>query len=65
MTPARKAALKWFHDRGTAWGDNFDDGSPSIFMIRRMLVDGQLDWTPRKGYSLTDKGRRMFNGDQS
>ena len=64
MTPARKAALQWFHDRGevslmvaqTASGGTTSD------MRKKMMRDGQLErrrsrlhgWV----YTLTDKGRR-------
>ena len=58
MTPARKAALQWFHDRGEV--ERFDARSPSIEMRRAMVRDGQLQWRQPGNplWSLTDKGRR-------
>ena len=61
MTPKRKAALQWFHDRGEiGW---FDATSPSNKMRKAMMADGQLqkrvgNSIPLVMYSLTDKGRR-------
>jgi hypothetical protein len=71
MTPARRAALQWFHDRGeVAWVDRAAMGPSHIsyFVFKRMQTDGLLDGRdPGCGgpflYSLTDKGRRMLNGD--
>ncbi len=63
MTPARRKALQWFHDRGEVrdlW-ERTDRPSPQI--IRMMLGDRQLTWTERQGHFLTDKGRRMLHGD--
>ena len=63
MTPARKAALQWFHDRGEVrevWSEN---DAPSDVMVRMMLADETLRWTARNGYFLTDKGRRALHGD--
>jgi hypothetical protein len=65
MTPARKAALQWFMDRGEVTGGEWADAAPCSFeMKRRMLVDGQLEYRwgkireHRVILSLTDKGRR-------
>lgn len=68
MTPARRKALQWFHDRGEVqsycWGHS---DAPSVEMIRRMVDDGQIGrrdislWN--RIYTLTDKGRRMLHGD--
>lgn len=62
MTPARKAALQWFHDRGTVdMRASYPDeptGTMLIFMIAGGQLDGVGGW-----YTLTDKGRRALNGD--
>lgn len=63
MTPARKAALQWFHDRGEVLDPWDKDGGPTTTMICRMLDEGQLTWRHGKGHSLTDKGRRMLHCD--
>jgi hypothetical protein len=65
MTPARKAALQWFHDRGEVRGYDLwkCDDAPSGMMVKRMQDDGQLQRISGKGFSLTDKGRRMLHGD--
>lgn len=64
MTPARKAALQWIHDRGEAKGFVMSENPPSATMMKRMMNGGQLQ---RRGigyaYTLTDKGRRALNGD--
>ena len=68
MTPARKAALQWFHDRGEVKWFRYDEVPPTDLMRKRMLADGQLekisqgDWKPYI-WRLTDKGRRMLHGD--
>ena len=68
MTPARKAALQWFHDRGEVAWFRRDEKPPSDAMLKLMLKDcqleqrGQGDWKPIL-YSLTDKGRRALHGD--
>ena len=68
MTPARKAALQWFHDRGEVRTHRDRRSMPSKTMIDRMVADGQLQRltvSPWSGpYALTDKGRRMLNGDR-
>ena len=70
MTPARKAALQWFHDRGEVrlTEDGRFDDEPTSNMVGRMMVDGLLvrrAISPWDGiYALTDKGRRMLNGDR-
>lgn len=66
MTPARKAALQWFHDRGEV--EIFDASAPSHNMRQSMLKDGQIDCRSQGNFrlmlwSLTDKGRRMLHGD--
>ena len=61
MTPKRKSALEWFHERGeVGW---FRLGDPSNKMRREMIKDGQLQGRSQGDfrvilYSLTDKGRR-------
>ena len=70
MTPARKAALQWFHDRGEVEVRTHRErrSMPSKTMVGRMMSDGQLQrltvspW--RDLYSPTDKGRRMLHGDR-
>ena len=68
MTPARKAALQWFHDRGEVAWFRRDENPPSSVMRTRLLRDGlidarrQGDWKPML-WSLTDKGRRALHGD--
>ena len=67
-TPARKAALQWFHDRGEVAWFRLDEKPPSSVMRTRLLRDGlidarrQGDWKPML-WSLTDKGRRALHGD--
>lgn len=59
MTPARKAALQWFYDRGEV--DFFDKSAPSTAMRLRLVADGLLQYRigdRRVAFSLTDKGRR-------
>jgi hypothetical protein len=63
MTPARKAALQWFHDRGEVPYVWALDDRPSDRLIRLMLEDEQLEWSPRMVHYLTDKGRRALHGD--
>ena len=67
MTPARKAALQWFHDRGEVSSYYSSENAPSDIMVARMQADGQLQHKigkyRRKIFSLTDKGRRMLHGD--
>jgi len=63
MTPARKAALQWFYERGAILDLCTFDSPPSAAMMDRMFEDGQLAWLNRVGYVLTDKGRRMLHGD--
>jgi hypothetical protein len=65
MTPKRKQALQWFHDRGQVPCKVAQDEMPmKIHMVRRMLEDQQLDaYTFKKvyHYALTDEGRRALN----
>ena len=69
MTPQRKAALQWFHDRGEVGWFKLSETPPSETMINRMIRDGQLQ-RRRQSHSsivltsLTDKGRRALNGDR-
>ena len=69
MTPARKAALQWFHDQGEIiCSDAWEIMPCKIHMVRRMLDDGQLSgYTKGRAhvwhYSVTYKGRRMLHGD--
>ena len=59
-TKARIAALQWFHDRGEVKCSS-DNGGPTLNMIIRMIVDGQLEYRMSGGvpvHSLTDKGRQ-------
>ena len=69
MTPARKAALQWFHDRGEVKNPRREVGAPSMKMIDAMVADLQLGrYVTKYGfghpfYKLTDKGRRMLHGD--
>ena len=69
MTPKRKAALQWFHDRGEA--SLRSDIGPSFDMCCKMITDQQIKavnnvkpWF-KATYCLTDKGRRMLHGDAS
>ena len=68
MTPARKSALQWFHDRGEiALHEHRKDAPPTGSMILAMMREGQLQWrsgSPDPLWSLTDKGRRMLHGDR-
>ncbi len=70
MTPARKAALQWFHDRGEVKWFVYAEGPPSNVMRNKMLKDGHLEmvstgeWKPA-AWRLTDKGRRALHGDAS
>ena len=63
MTPERKRALQWFHDRGEVKHPWDQSGGPSYRIMMLMVQEGQVDWTAKGGYSLTDKGRRMLHGD--
>ena len=59
-TKARIAALQWFHDRGEVTYSE-SNGGPTLNMIIRMIVDGQLEYRMSGGvpvHSLTDKGRQ-------
>lgn len=65
MTPARKAALQWFHDRGeVGW---FDASAPSPQMRTRLEAAGMLEPVkPKAGvglikYRLTDAGRQALH----
>jgi hypothetical protein len=68
MTPERRRALQWFHDRGEVGWFRFDEKPPSDRMKKQMMRDGQLqtrkqgDWKPLL-YSLTDKGRQDLHED--
>lgn len=68
MTPTRKAALQWFHDRGEVAWFRYDENPPTGRMRKQMEKDGQLqrrsqgDWKPIL-FGLTDKGRQALNGD--
>ena len=69
MTPARKAALQWFHDRGEVRDLWCVLDRPSMPMIDRMMADGQVEFeriSPWGGgkHRITDKGRRMLHGDE-
>lgn len=63
MTPARKAALQWLHDRGEV--DNIRNAPFSGEMFQRMIKEGQVQWvnSGKPIFSLTDKGRRALHGD--
>ena len=64
MTPARKAALQWFHDRGEV--EAVSDEGPTVPMMIRMICDGQLQYRKegiRLFHTLTDAGRRALHGD--
>lgn len=65
MTPARKAALQWFHDRGRVWSWQVARGVWAGALTDRLVTmmkrDGQIDVKIlAKGARLflTDKGRR-------
>ena len=70
MTPERKRALQWFHDRGEVrlTEDGRYGSEPTSNMVGRMMADGLLvrrAISPWDGlYCLTDKGRGMLNGDR-
>jgi len=63
MTPERKRALQWFHDRGDV--TSFRDAPFTFQMVMNMERDGQVEWRQPGNpiWSLTDKGRRMLHGD--
>lgn len=69
MTPARKAALQFFHDRGEVSVFDICMGEFRVFlkanMINGMVKDGQLIWINHESsawtYSLTDAGRRALH----
>lgn len=63
MTPARKAALQWFHDRGEVEEFKDIDPPPTYSMMRAMIKSGQLVERGR-GLTLTDAGRRALHGDR-
>ena len=65
MTPARKAALKFFDDWGKIRAFALTTNDPSDYLIRRMLGDKQLQCDDQacreqRSYSLTDAGRRAL-----
>ena len=62
-TPARKAALQWFHDRGVVHIPWAQFGGPTVRLFRLMVRDGHIERHAKEGYSLTDKGRRALHGD--
>lgn len=67
MTPKRKSALQWFHDQGEIAVHDTVDKLSSI-MIQRLLSENIINTYITRNvsvYSLTDKGRRMLNGDAS
>lgn len=61
MTPKRKHALQWFHDRGEV--RSFREAPFSNEMLMRMEREGQVQWrnpgTPI--WSLTDAGRQALH----
>jgi hypothetical protein len=57
MTPARKAALQWFYDRGAVPAPLGREGAPTVYLFSLMKRDMQVCQTP-EGWTLTDKGRR-------
>ncbi len=66
MTPARKKALQWIHDRGEV--RSIREAPITAQMLLMMERDGQVQWrsvSPWRSHllSLTDKGRRILNGD--
>ena len=64
MTPARKAALQWFHDMG-AVPPPLSMKQPDWLterMFRKMMREGEVELFVG-GWSLTDKGRRALHGD--
>ena len=69
MTPERKRALQWFHDRGEVKLKAAQEGRPSWRMISIMIADCDLAVASSKYgmggaiLCLTDKGRRMLHGD--
>lgn len=65
MTPARKAALQWFHERGEV--EHVDGEGPTLLMIIRMICEDHLQYRKdrdRLFHTLTDAGRRALNGDR-
>ena len=68
MTPARKAALQWFHDNPMTGGASLE--SPAEVSGARL--DGEIEWVTipaiaghyTSGHILTDLGRRRLNGDE-
>ena len=62
MTPARKAAMQFFHDLGEE-GLVIFENPPSDAMVNRMINEGQLDGVVDSIHTLTDAGRRALNGD--
>lgn len=71
MTPERKRALQWFHDRGEVRLKTGQEGQPTGRMIALLVDLGQLEVErPRYGmgspiFRLTDKGRRRLHGDDA
>lgn len=66
MTPKRRDALQWFHDRGEVGWFAFAENPPSETMIRKMLREGQLQERSQGNlkpilYSLTDAGRQALH----
>ena len=66
MTPKRKYALQWFHDRGEVGWFKLADNPPSDPMLELMIKDGQLQKRNQGQmkvilYSLTDAGRQALH----
>lgn len=61
MTPARKAALQWFYDRGAVINALGKKDAPSASMMNQMENDGQLQLS-LEGWVLTDKGKQDLWG---
>ena len=68
MTPKRRAALQWLHDRGeVAWFPSFSLYAPTFQMLDRLIKDGLVEKRPNTKpaglvyYRLTDAGRQALH----
>lgn len=68
MTPKRRAALQWLHDRGEgAWFPSFSKRAPTFQMLKRLIKDGLVEKRLTSSsagmvyYRLTDAGRQALH----
>lgn len=62
MTPARKAALQWFHDRKSAMHDY--ENRPSVDIGIELIDEGLISDVDGP-YTITDDGRRALIAEEN